>query len=211
MASWHEYDEYAEAQERDDGEEQEDSRDELKQEGVEKSPESEYENETAIEKIRLEERGIEKEWWNESIEEIRNPDLREERIEGARKLLEAEKELEKKLESGEISKSRYDHEKLVVLGRRKARFSMGADLESVGLSWDHLGDLSEEQRSLASEAAGNPTPARFRDQVERGIREQGPDWVEEWADEDLKKEKMPKEVHDQVSRRARIAQSKGYS
>jgi len=39
---------------------------------------------------------------------------------------------------------------------------MGADLESVGLTWDHLGDLSEEQRSLASEAAGNRTPARFR-------------------------------------------------
>ena len=211
MGSWHEYDEYDEAPERDDREKLDDSRDELKQEKVEKSPESEYENERAVEKISLQERGIEKEWWNESIEEIHNPDLQEKRIEGAKKILEAEKELDRKLESGEISKSRYDHEKLVVLGRRKARFSVGADLESVDLSWDHLGDLSEQQRSLASEAAGNRTPERFRDQVEKTIREQGPDWVEEWADENLEKGKMPKEVHDQVSRSVRIARNKGYS
>ena len=50
-----------------------------------------------------------------------------------KKILEKQETLDEKLESGEISKSRYDHENLVKLGREKAEFSKLRDLELSGL------------------------------------------------------------------------------
>jgi len=177
------------------------------EEWVEKSPEGESEKPVHGEKISLEKMGIEKKWWNETIEKIKNPVVRDERIERAREIIQAEDELDEKLASGEISQSRYDHEKLVVLGKRKARFSVGADLDSVGLSWDRLGQVSEEQRILIEEAAGDPAFARFRDRVERAIQVQGPEWVKDWADDNLENGRMPKEVHESVTRKVRVAKT----
>jgi hypothetical protein len=214
MAFGSEYDAYRDDRDEDYGSEEEnlreenaEVRDELKEKWVEKSPEGESEKPERGEKISLEEMGIEKKWWNESIEEIKNPVVREERIERAREIIQAENELDEKLQSGEISQSRYDHEKLVVLGKRKARFSVGADLDSVGLSWDRLGEVSEEQSILIKEAAGDPAFARFRDRVERAIQVLGPEWVEDWADDSLENGRMPKEVHESVSRKVRVAKT----
>ena len=62
-------------------------------------------------------------WWTESIKDIENPEIRQKKIGAAEKILEKQKTIAEKLESGEISKSRYDHENLVRLGREKVKFS----------------------------------------------------------------------------------------
>lgn len=83
-------------------------------------------------------------WWTESINKIKNPQIKQKEIESAEKILEKQKTLDEKFESGEISKSEFDHENLVNLGREKAKFSTRCDLESEGITYDHLGDLSED-------------------------------------------------------------------
>jgi hypothetical protein len=153
----------------------------------------------------LEERGIEKKWWNENIDEIENPEVKEKRIEGAEKIIEEEKELERKLEAGEMSDDWYVHERLVVMGRKKVKFSMGADLDYIGLSWDHLIDVAEDAGNLPRAGAGDPVPMKFSEKVERAVRDLGPDCVEEVADDNLEKEKIPESVHETATRKARIA------
>jgi hypothetical protein len=204
MAPWRGNDEYDETPDEGYVEEEEkkglwERLEEAVEEGFEGKGEEEFDTRS------LEERGIRKEWWNESIEEIENPEVREKRIEGAEKIIEEEKELERKLESGEMSHDWYVHERLVVMGRKKAKFSMGADLESIGLSWDHLIDVSEDASNLPRAGAGDPGPLEFSERVERAVRDLGPDRVEEVADDKLEKEEIPESVHETATRKARIA------
>ena len=96
--------------------------DELPNEYPEEIPD-EYLKEQDPELIDLKGMDIPDVWWTESIKDIENPEIRQKKIGAAEKILEKQKTIAEKLESGEISKSRYDHENLVRLGREKVKFS----------------------------------------------------------------------------------------
>jgi hypothetical protein len=128
-------------------------------------------------------------WWTQSIKEIENPEIREKEIEAAKKILEKEKNLEEKLESGEFSQSRFDHENLVVLGREKAKFSTRCDFESVDLTYDHLGDLSEDWEILTS---GDIELAEKKESLKKMIELRGPEASQELADDMLAEGKIIK-------------------
>jgi hypothetical protein len=141
-------------------------------------------------------------WWTESIKKIENPQIRQKEIEAAEKILEKQKTLDDKLESGEISKSRYGHENLVVLGREKAKFSTRCDLESVDLTYDHLGDLSEDWGILTS---GNLELAEKKESLKKMIELRGPEASQELADDMLAEGKISKDTHVSISRYVREA------
>jgi hypothetical protein len=142
-------------------------------------------------------------WWAESIKEIENPEIREKEIETAKKILEKEKNLEEKLESGEFSQSRFDHENLVVLGREKVKFSTRCDLESIDLSYDKIINAADEFGLITAEAAGNPKPARMKELLTESIDIIGPDASQELADRRLEEEKMSDDTHETISRQVR--------
>lgn len=143
-------------------------------------------------------------WWADSIREIENPEIREKEIAAAEKIIEKQKNLDDKLESGEISQSRYDHENLVKLGREKARFSTRCDLESVDLTWDHLGDLAEDYDLLLAEVGGEPKPAKMKEQLKESIDRKGPEESKELADQMLEEGKISKNTHNTIMRQVRL-------
>jgi hypothetical protein len=179
--------------------------DETPDEFPEEIPE-EYLKEENSKFFDLKETDIPDEWWVESIKGIENPQIREKEIEVAQKILERQKRLDEKLEAGEISKSRYDHENLVRLGRQKAKFSTRCDLESVGLTYDHLEDLVEDFDLIVAEAGGNPKPAKMKDQLKEAVHHQGPEVHQQLADEMLEEGKLtPEKGYKTVSRTAKLS------
>ena len=168
--------------------------------------EVEEDPEEVPEKITLEEMGFEREEWLEALEKIENREIQEKEIERAKEIIEEEKELEFQRETGEISESRYDHEKLVVLGHKKAGFSMRCDLEADGLSFDKLFDLEEDVDNLHEEIGGDEGPSKLKEMTKLFIRLRGPEYAQEWADENLEEDKITKKIHESISRQVRLAQ-----
>ena len=198
----HEYDETPDEY----GEEDQEERifDEERGEWVARSFEIEPEKGEGVKEVSLEEKGVKKEYWNQSIDDIKNPKLREKRINEAKEIIEEETQLNRKLDSGEISSSLYDYKRGDLM-RKRVKFSMRADLDAMGASMDHFIDLAEEAGDLPRMAQGDLTYSVFSGQVKRGIETLGPDLVQELADDKLEKGKITKEVHDTVSRKVRIA------
>ena len=166
----------------------------------------EYLKEHDPEIIDLKEMDIPDVWWAESIKDIENPQIRHKEIEAAEKIFEEQKALDEKLESGEISKSRYDHENLVILGRERAKFSTRCDLESVGLTYDHLGDLSEDWEILTSR---DLELAEKKESLKKMIELRGLEASQELADDILAEGKISKDTHDSISRQVRKARLNG--
>jgi hypothetical protein len=188
MSEWHEdYDE---------------NPDECYEENPDENPE-EVEEEF-IEGKLLEERGLPLDWWTESIEKIGDEELREEALETAAELSEKEQNLEERLESGEISQSRYDHEKLAVLGKEKADFAVRCDLAKEDITFDKLGDLSEDVGNVIAEAAGNRLPTWMKEGVNQLIDRRGPEYVREWADTKHEEEILTDDRHESVLRQVRL-------
>ena len=73
--------------------------DEFQEENPDEVLNEELQEEFPQEKI-LEERGIPREWWTESMWKIDNSEILEREIEGAEKLIEKDNVIENKLESG---------------------------------------------------------------------------------------------------------------
>jgi hypothetical protein len=144
---------------------------------------------------------IPKEWWTEEVERIQDPKLRKKETDAAIKIAEKEKRLDDKLESGEISKDRYDFEKLRDLGKEKVKFSMSSGLESVDLSWDHIGDLIEDYDILVS---GDPKTDKMKEGVKKLIRNRGPKYAKEVADRMLEKDELSKSTYDTIMRQIRL-------
>jgi hypothetical protein len=139
--------------------------------------------------------------WKEDIQGIENPILREKEIETAKELLEKEKELLEKVESGEIDQATFEHEYFHKLVPEKSKAATRSALESVGITWDHLGDLSEDWDILVS---GDTRVLDLKDQVKEKIREMGPDAAQELADRMLEEEKISEKTHETISRQVRL-------
>ena len=139
--------------------------------------------------------------WKEDIQKIENPILREKAIEEANKILEAQKELDKRFESGKIDNIDYEHEYFHVLGRKKVSAATRAAFASEGITGDHLGDLSEDQGLFV---AGDTKALDLKDRVEGKIRDIGTDAAQELADRMLEEGKISEATHESISRMVRI-------
>ena len=139
--------------------------------------------------------------WAEDIRKIENPILQEKEIEAAEKLLEEEKEWGRRFDEGEIDQIRYEAGIAYELGSKMARAATRSALESQGITYDHLGDLSEDQAILST---GDPKLFDLKDQVKHKITELGPDAAQELADRMLEEEKISEESHESISRQVRL-------
>ena len=84
------------------------------------------------------------EWYAEEIKNIDDPELRAKEIEEADKIRDWEKNLDKKLDAGEISHHEHWAEYEFEIRPAKIKFSTRAALESEGITYDMLGDISED-------------------------------------------------------------------
>jgi hypothetical protein len=144
--------------------------------------------------------------WADEIGRIEDPEIREKEIEVAEKLLEKEKNWDKKLDSGEITE--YQHWEGYEFGIRKEKVnaSTRCSFESVGLSYDHFADLGEQYDMILAEAAGNPKPAEMKEGVKELINQEGPEFAQESADKMLEKEEegISEDTHESISRQVRL-------
>jgi hypothetical protein len=165
----------------------------------------EYPNEQDPELIEFKEMEIPDVSWAKEIEKIEDPKLREKEIEIAEDIKQREKVLDDKLEAGEITK--YEHWADYAFGIRKEKnkASTRCSLESVGLTHDHLGDLSEDFDLFLAEAAGDPKPAQMKDQLSKTVKYQGPEASQQLADDMLEEGKLTPELgHKTISRTVRL-------
>jgi hypothetical protein len=88
--------------------------------------------------------------WKDDIEKIPDFDVKLEEIEKAKKFVSEEKVLREKVDSGDLSVGMY--ESITKPIRKKATTRCG--LASVGLSFDHLGDVAEDAGLLATGEIG---------------------------------------------------------
>lgn len=139
--------------------------------------------------------------WKEDIQGIENQILREKEIEAAQELLEREKELLEKVESGEIDQPTFEYEYFLKLGRERVKAATRSALESVGITSDHLGDIAEDNRLLAK---GDTELLDQKDRLKETIRELGPEDAQDLADEMLEDERISKDTHETISRQVRL-------
>jgi hypothetical protein len=151
--------------------------------------------------IKEKEHEIPEPWWYEETEKIQNPYTRLERLEDAKKIVEEEIKLNDKLGSGEISKERYDHEKLEVLGKKKAKFGTKCSLNSEDLSYDIIFDELENWDIIRSE---DPKVTKMKEGVKKLINERGPEFAKDLADEMFEDGKLSKKAHQSILRQTRL-------
>jgi len=136
-------------------------------------------------------------WWKDRIAEIENPVLQEKAIEKAEKLLEKEKELDRKLESGEIDEIGHWGERLCDLKPKETAAAVEADLFSVDLTWDKLADLAEDNALLQQ---GDIGTVDLKERNKELIREVGVEKSQEIADRMREEGRLTKEGYETVSR-----------
>lgn len=139
--------------------------------------------------------------WKEDIENIENPVLQEKEIEAAEKLLEKERELLAKAESGKIDQIEFEEEYFHKLGPQKSSAATRSGLESEGITWDHLGDLAEDYDIIVS---GNTETMDKKVHVKEVIRELGPEASQELADRMYDEEELSEKTHESISRQVRL-------
>ena len=165
-------------------------------EGSDEIPD-EYLEEESLEKIFSKEIEIPEVAWADDIRKIENPEIQQNEIERAEKYLEKEKILRNKVNTGEISVGQYDSE----LRPIRAKSATRCALESVDLTYDHLGDLAENHDLLV---AGNLEILDQKERLNKTIDAIGEDRAMDVADRMLEDERLSEKGHDLISRQIRI-------
>jgi len=135
--------------------------------------------------------------WKKDIEKIPDPDLKLKEIKEAEKFCIEKKALEDRLENGEISDGMF--ESIMRPKMRKAATRCG--LASVGLTYDDLGDLSEDAEFLAT---GNLKMTALKDRLKDTIEDIGPDAAEELADQMHEEERLSDDSYERIQRQIRL-------
>lgn len=139
--------------------------------------------------------------WADDIRKIEDPVLREKEIETAEKLLEERRQALERYESGEIDEATLHNELEHKIGPKERRAATRAGLESVGITYDDFGDLSEDRDILAKGDAGL---FDVKDRLKETIRELGPDAAQELADQMLEDGEISEDTHESISRQVRL-------
>jgi hypothetical protein len=136
--------------------------------------------------------------WKEDIDKIPDHDLKLSEIEEAKKFRNEERALRESLENGDISLGMY--ESIIRPRMRKAATRCG--LESVGLTYDDLGDLSEDAELLAT---GDLKMPGLKDRLKDTITDIGPDAAEELANRMHEEERLSDDSHERIKRQIRLS------
>lgn len=136
--------------------------------------------------------------WKEDIEDIDDPEILEKEIETAEKYQELEKDLSEKVDAGEISVAEYDSR----LRPQRNRNSTRCALETVGLTYDDLGDLSEDYDTLVT---GDLEAMEAKENLRKDIDLAGEEISERMADRMLDDEKINEREHGSLTRLGRLA------
>ena len=92
------------------------------------------------------------------------------------------------------------------LAHRRANAKLGTSLLAHGMSWDHLGSLSDEYDALIQGPEHHDNLMRAREMV----RGKDLDALQEDIDRDLEDGKIPKSWHDLIAREIRMAKVDGH-
>jgi len=152
--------------------------------------------------IRIEEKDPE---WAETIRKIPYQQVIEKEIESVNEFIDKQEALEEKLINGEISQSAYDHESLIVLGKERAKLETRCELEAEGITWDHLGDLTEDV-DIAS--TGNYRLFENKERLIETIDKIGPEAAQELANKRLAENELSEDLHESISRQIRLRKLK---
>jgi len=180
--------------------------------GQQEYPEEHEEYEEYEEKIEEEPEALH-EWvenfpepeWARDLLAIENDLLREQNLVRAEKLLGAKEQLEQKVESGEISQAKFEMEYENGLRRPLSRARTSASLAAAGLTYDRLGDVSEDLELLASDASADESRLlNLKDEVKETVERLGPEAAQELADRMQAEGNLGKEAHGLISRQTRI-------
>jgi hypothetical protein len=135
--------------------------------------------------------------WEEDIERIPDLDLKFEEIQKAEKFIAEKKALDDRLENGEISLGAYDS----ILRPKIRKATTRCGLASVGLTYDDLGDISEDYDLLTT---GSLKLTKLKDQIKETIEDLGPDAAEDLTDNMLEEERLGREAYDLIKRQSRL-------
>jgi len=139
--------------------------------------------------------------WADEIEQIDNPKIKEREIEAAEKILDKEENLEKKLEDGDIDENQYLNEYEFGIQNSKRKATTRTGLESVDITYDDLGDITEDMDILIS---GTPEIADMKEQLKSTIDSIGSEAAQELADDMLEEGRLSKSTHDTITRQVRL-------
>ncbi|MFC1895389.1 hypothetical protein ACFL0Q_01835 [Thermodesulfobacteriota bacterium] len=140
-------------------------------------------------------------WWAKDIEKIEHPEMKQKEIQAAETIVEKEKAQLEKLESGKINKGQYDDEYEYGIREQKRRAATRSALESVGLTYDHLGDVAEDYDILIF---GNLDLVEKKKSLKEAIDSMGPEAAQELADQMLKEGRISRMAHETISRQTRL-------
>ena len=132
----------------------------------------------------------------EFIAKIEDPEVRQREVEAAERIYEKGEELKRKLESGEISQGAYEHERSLH-GIKSRRAITRWELAAQDVTYDKLGDLSEEWRNIRYPKNDIP---KYRERIKGVIEAKGQEFSQELADRMHKEGRLSKEAHDIITR-----------
>jgi hypothetical protein len=130
--------------------------------------------------------------WKE-ITKIEDPEVRQDQMEREEKVMEERKELDRKVESGEIDDFGYWAGDLD-LHFKEARVATRRGLRSVGLDYDKLGELSEKYDIMVK---GDPEFIDINDRLNELVKED-PEAAQKIADRRREEGNLPEEAYDRV-------------
>jgi len=142
--------------------------------------------------------------WKNDLREIDDDELRDIHIEKAEDILEKDQQISDEYDAGEISDTEWEIRQYEIQ-KESAKAATRAGLASVGLTPDHLADISEDNDLLQ---AGNIDAIELKDRLRERIDEIGPEEAQMLADEMLEDGRIGKDAHDAISRQVRIKKQK---
>ena len=171
------------------------------QEDYEESDENpdEYLDESLLDDILLKEIENSDGNWARDIEKIEDPEPKEKEFNKAAKIVDYEKNLNQRLDSGEIDKDHYLREYDRNIRNDKLRGKANSALEAGNFTGEHLGDLAENMQRLDS---GSVEYTATRELIKQAIDTLGSDSVRDMAEQKMDEGKMSLKSYESVLREA---------
>ena len=141
------------------------------------------------------------EWYAEDIINIDNPELRDKEIEAAEKIRDQEQDLDAKLDAGEISDYEHWAECEFQIKPAKSKLATRTALESEGIAYDMLGDISEDWDFIT---ADNQKLMQQKEDLKDSIDRLGPKASKQIADRMLEEGRLSEKTHELICRQVRL-------
>lgn len=169
--------------------------------------------EVEIEKLQEEELEVPDVHWKEDIENIEDPELKEKEIHVAEKLIEEEENLNEQLDRGKIDHMLFEQKYQDELAHKKSKTATRCGIESVGMTYNDLGDLIEEYelsstgdiKKIEQREESQKELDRKMGRLQEAVETLGPEKAQELADrmdqdEEFEEEKSYDFISDKINR-----------